>query len=215
MPQTLTKVQIANLALTFIGAKPITAFTDTTQESVKIGLVWEAARMAVLRAHNWKFAKRRITLTVESTITHHGWTYIWDYPSYVAAIRKIYVTPEEIDPDPVDYDVFSGTDEVMYIATNEVYNNSGTNEAYAEVTYYGETTDEAKLYAQYDSAFAVALAAQAAYLLAQPLTGKNSIKEDMLKLYNQVLNEAKLADSREGRVKSVRATTSSFVTARS
>jgi hypothetical protein len=53
---------IANLALTRLGATPITSLDDGSRNATVINGIYSMLRDEVLRAHPWKFATRRVTL---------------------------------------------------------------------------------------------------------------------------------------------------------
>lgn len=68
---SVTKVQIANLALSLIGAKNITTAeltTPVTEESKRIQATYAFVRDEVLMEHPWSFAQKRVAL-VEMTRT--------------------------------------------------------------------------------------------------------------------------------------------------
>lgn len=67
MPQT--KITIANISLSKIGAKNITALypTENTVESRAVNAVYDYVRDSVLTEHPWTFAQKRATMT--QTIT--------------------------------------------------------------------------------------------------------------------------------------------------
>ena len=60
------KVDIANLALTDIGAARIASFSDGSTEANHIDALWDSIREEVLAEHNWDFAKKTSILAQES-----------------------------------------------------------------------------------------------------------------------------------------------------
>lgn len=126
----MTDVDIANLALSYISGKPITALDTTTQQG-RVCLKWFAAtRDEVLAAHPWNFAAKRyrsaVTWTaitgvadngsglVRITSVGHGQAtgnrvHTKDIGGVNSANGTWYVTV--IDPDNYDLDdsTFSGT----------------------------------------------------------------------------------------------------------
>lgn len=62
--------EIANGALTLIGARPISALSDTSKEGRTCNANYDVARKAVLRLHPWNFAtKRTILAPITANIT--------------------------------------------------------------------------------------------------------------------------------------------------
>lgn len=211
MPQTLTKLGIANLALTFIGQKPIAA-TDTnwalTNEAIKTLAVWQAARLTTLRDHTWKFARQRAALVAATTDTFLGFEYIWSLPTNEAIIRKVFVDSESANPEPIQWAQFHGaTSGAVLIATNDV---DDEDKCYVEYTYTGEGTSGAE-YLNYDSIFVTAFAAQVAFLLCTPLGGD---EKKMANLYQVMINKAKDRDAREENIAPVRKDRSSLISSR-
>lgn len=60
----LTNIDIANRALQRLGAKRITAFTDTSKNAAEIAFCYDKLRVAELRRSTWRFASRRANLRV-------------------------------------------------------------------------------------------------------------------------------------------------------
>lgn len=214
MPQTLAKLDIANLALALIGQKPI-ASADTawalTTEAAKVKAVWETARLTALRDHVWKFARERVALTAVSTETYDGYDYVWDYPTDAVVIRKVFVDATAENPDPVTFAQFRGpAGKKVFLATNA---RDAENKCYAEITYGGEGAQAAE-YLNYDPTFVMAFAAQIGYLVAGPLTGDDKIMAKMATLYQGYINTAKNRDAREERILSTRKGQSTIISAR-
>jgi hypothetical protein len=202
MPQPDTKTEIANLALTFIGQKPITLFGETTTiESQKVSIVWPTARLAVLREHNWSFARQRIALVASTDDTLYGWDYAWTYPTDTHIIRKVFIDTTAEKPDPIPYVLFNGTTKNgLLIATNLI---DDEDKCYAETTFTSEGTSSANL-AVYDPIFIEMFAAKLGMLLAFPLTGDKDIYSGMVQMYNVALAKAKSIDANEERLISTR-----------
>jgi len=74
-------VQIANLALTHLGATPITSFDDATVEAELCRQYYPLMRDAVLEDHNWSFAMRRVALTPIAEKPVFQYTQIFPLPA--------------------------------------------------------------------------------------------------------------------------------------
>ena len=57
-----SNVQIANSALTKLGAARIMSLSDNKKEAREINAIFELRRDHLLRSHNWSFAMERTTL---------------------------------------------------------------------------------------------------------------------------------------------------------
>ncbi len=216
MPQPLTKAGIANLALAFLGQKPIpatdTAWTTTT-EAIKVKAVWDNARLIALRDQAWKFARRRIELTAVTGVgadTYHGFDYVWAFPANTHIIRKVYIDTTAPNPDPIEFAQFNGASGSVRLATNL---RDDDDKCYAETTYTAEVTDDAQ-YLTYDPYFVTAFALQIAYLVAMPLTKDKNLENSMVEKYNAAINKAKTIDANEERILSTRKGESTFLSSR-
>lgn len=63
----ITEVDVVNIALRRIGAKPVTALDDTTPNGAIAADVYPTERDSLLRAHTWNFAVARASLTKSDT----------------------------------------------------------------------------------------------------------------------------------------------------
>ena len=73
MTETSTFVSICNRSLTWLGAEPITALTDSTKEGRGCNRIYLQARDQTLRDHPWNFALKRVAIAADTTAP------IWDY----------------------------------------------------------------------------------------------------------------------------------------
>ena len=60
----LTNIDIVNRALQRLGAKRITALTDTSKNADEVEFCYDKLRVAELRRSPWRFASRRANLRV-------------------------------------------------------------------------------------------------------------------------------------------------------
>ncbi len=80
MDSTLTKLKIANSALSLIGAMNITAFGETTtEEGKRINAVYTFCRDEILMEHPWTFAQKKAVLVEMSRTTQSDWVTASDY----------------------------------------------------------------------------------------------------------------------------------------
>src|SRR5689334_5070061 len=81
MPQATSPVAIANLALFRIGQRPITSFDDGTPIASLVSQNYDPARLAMLEAYPWGFAKTRVKLPALGAAPAFGWDYACQLPS--------------------------------------------------------------------------------------------------------------------------------------
>ena len=74
-------VGICNLALTRLGQKPITSLEDGTDTAQICAKNYDSARLAMLRAYPWSFAKKRIKLPALEAAPVFGWKYAYQLPA--------------------------------------------------------------------------------------------------------------------------------------
>lgn len=184
---TTTKTSICNLALDTLTQAPLTDVdTDNTPESRWFVRNYEIARDAEYRAHPWKFATTRASLTVDGTAPAFGWDCRYALPT--GYIRLLPLTQDgEIDgmpiPHEIEADASTGT---LYILTDEP--------STLKVRYIKQITDPTK----FDPLFVVALGAKLAMMGAHRFTGKQSMLETAAALYSDAIAQARLANAIEG-----------------
>tara|TARA_R110002153_G_scaffold187360_3_gene340385 strand:- start:345 stop:929 length:585 start_codon:yes stop_codon:yes gene_type:complete len=169
-----SEVQICNLALTKIGEEQILSLTENNKRGRICNLHYEPIRDAVLRSHIWNFAIKRVELALSVDTPAFDFTHQFALP----------------------------IDHLRSLTTNL----TTTSEWKIENGYVLCTSDSVKLkYIAkivdtnlYDSLFIEALAARLASEFAVPLTDSLSLQEQMFRLYNGKIAEARSMDSMEG-----------------
>jgi hypothetical protein len=74
-------IQVANRALTKIGAARIISFDDDNKQARALKSCFEDLRDDELRAHRWSFAIKRASLAADSTAPAFGYQYQFTLPS--------------------------------------------------------------------------------------------------------------------------------------
>lgn len=67
-----SKIDISNMALSFLGLKPITSMDETTPEAVKIKSVFDSVVFNVVRAYPWSCLRKRVTLAKSGDADKEG-----------------------------------------------------------------------------------------------------------------------------------------------
>ncbi len=170
-----TKVSIANLALSLLGANRITTLEEDSENARRISAVYDDSLADLLRLHPWNFAIRRATLGQLSTTPEFEYTYEFQLPS--DCIRVIHVT--------------DGTNTVSD------YKIEGrkllTDDDAIKIKYISHITDPS----QYDSQFIMVFAARLAMEVAYPITNQSGVTQTISNLYTERLEVAKQTDGQE------------------
>ncbi len=90
-----SKVDIVNMALTLIGAKPILNFDEISKAGALARTTYDGIRDVVMEAHPWKFAMKRAALVKSATTPEFGFLSAWDVPPDTLRIMEI----EGTNPD--------------------------------------------------------------------------------------------------------------------
>lgn len=185
-----SEVTICNLALAALGADRIADLGDDSQPARLCSVFYEPGRDAVLRAYPWNFAIRRAALAALS-----------DAPAW--GFDRQYQLPEGPSPEyclrVLEVDQADDRNAPFLIEGRKILTDI---EAPLYIKYIARVTDPA----QFDAAFIRALAARLAVDLAYPLTASASMVEQVSKLYQAVMSEARIVDAQEGTPGTVSAT---------
>jgi hypothetical protein len=163
-----------------LGDDPITALTDDTERARLCNSFYEPSRDLVLRSHPWNFAITRATLAQLSDTPAYEYSYQYALPTDPYCLRVLEMQYKD------------------YVFKIEHYASQGrvllTNESTAKILYIAKVTDTA----QFDSMFVDVLTAKLAVDLAYPVTNSVKLQDQMQKLFQQKLSEARSVDGQEG-----------------
>jgi len=165
-------VSIANRALTYLGAEPLTALTDDTKEGRAVNRLYEQTRDALLRDHAWNFCIKRVSIAANTTSPVWEYTNAFDWPADCLRIIEVDTTEE-------------WSVEGRQIVTDAA--------APLLITYVHQVTDAALFDAKFVEAYALRMAADLAY----DLTGSQKAVELAEAKFKQFMNEAKTVDGQE------------------
>ncbi len=181
MPST---VDICNLALLHIGASAtIASLTEDSAEARACARIFDMARDSTLRDHSWNFAAKYLSLAQTGNAPQE-WHYRFRYPS--DCLKALRISSGHRQGEQVKFKV---------IGENNLEGRSilcDVNPAILEYTARVTNTES------FDPLFVEALSLRIASLVAFSLTGKSRLRSDALSLYQEVLANARLADSQEG-----------------
>jgi hypothetical protein len=166
-----SEVEIANRALTELGAKRIASLTEDSVNGRAINSVYDVLRRAELRKHPWNFAIKRAQLAASATEPLFNRETAFPLPSDCLRL---------LPPDPET----NWEDMDWQIEGREVITNDS---APLDVRYIWDVTDPNVM----DPLFREALAMSIAARLAEQLTQSNAKKADAKDSYKEAIAEAK------------------------
>lgn len=161
-------VEIANRAITKLGAARINSFDDNTTESRAIKSMYDIARRALLRRALWNFAKKRTTLAaVAIPAANADWTFANQFTLPPDFLRLIQVNDYS---EPIGFNMGRTEDDAPYqIEGNRIFSNYP---APLKIRYIADITDPTK----FDSVFIEAFASQLAFECCETITQSNTKK---------------------------------------
>lgn len=180
---TTSKEQICNLALSHIGAKStIQTLTENSPPAKACRQWYDIARQEILEAFNWSFARLRIDLALHADAAPNGWGYRYQHPSNCLAPRLIY-NPIGLLAAPIPFE--------MGISLDGSTKCILTNLEEAELIY---TFDQVNVY-MFEPRFVNALSFLLASKFSYSLTGKRTLRGEMLKGYDFERGHAEASDA--------------------
>lgn len=174
-----SQVEIANRALTKLGAARIISFGDDNKQARAVQSMFAIVRDAELRAHVWSFAVKRASLAALTSTPDWGFEYEYELPS--DCLRLLQVNDFFQGPSMDDYRNQS-TAEYM-LEGNKILTDYV---APLKIRYITREEDTA----QWDSTFVEAIACRLAAEMAEDLTQSNQKKDAAWKEYDQALMAA-------------------------
>ena len=175
-----TEVSICANALRRLGDDPIVSLTDDTERARLCNAFYSEARDDVLRSHPWNFSITRQQLSQLSATPLYQYSYQYALPTDPYCLR---VLEMEYSDYVFKIEHLAGTGRVLL-----------TDEGTAKIIYIARVTDTA----QFDSLFIDTLTAKLSVDLAYPVTGSVQLQQNMQKLFESKLREARSVDGQEG-----------------
>ncbi len=163
-------VDIANLALTKLGADVLTSTTEDNDRAVLFNAQYPHSRDATLQAYPWNFAMRRKSLGKDATAPIFKWANRFTIPGDSLMVVGT-------DDDTFPWDVEEGF----------IVSDRGS----MKILYITQITDSAK----FSPLFVEALAELLASNMALGITGKLDLKKVHFELFRAVIREARTRDS--------------------
>lgn len=169
---------ICNLALSRIGHYDLLSSLDEASKAAKLCKInYAPTRDAVLRAHPWNFAIKRVTLASDDAVIPFEYAYRFPLPS---DCLKVVRTNLDAEGCPADYRI-----EGRALLTDE---------SVVSIEYIAQVTDVTL----YDALFVDLLAQRLAMELVIPMTDNATAYKTLADVYQAKLTEARSTDAQEG-----------------
>jgi hypothetical protein len=161
-----TVVGICNSALVKVGAATITALSDDSKEARTCNEQYAKVRDAVLEAHPWRFAIKRVSLALLPTPPAFGYTNAFQLPADCLGVLHA-------DDETIKYEVEG--DQLL------------TDASAIKIRYIAQIVDSSK----YLPLFAEAVACRLAVELAYAISSNATLAASMMSAYQGQLREAR------------------------
>ena len=183
---TISKVKIANMALSNIGASStIESFTEDTAVAQSVDLWYDASRIQVLEAYDWGFARKRLALAAHSEDPPDDWNFRYQYPVDCISVRNLF-NPLGEDADAIPFTV-------ELAITGGLSKSILTNESIA-IAVYTMDLETTSLFSYF---FIETLSFLLAHHIAFTVTGKLSLRAQMLATYQEYIQLAPAQNANE------------------
>jgi hypothetical protein len=171
-------VDICNLALQRLGAKPISSLSQDSTAARACSRAYEHSRDSELRAHPWSFARARASLAAESTDPIFGFAKQYPLPSDY--LRILPNDAANVNSNQDDWQI-----EGRKILTDD--------SSPIQLVYLKQVTDTN----EFDALFVELLASRIAVEIAEKVTQSNTKKDNAEKRYEAIKSEARKVNAFE------------------
>lgn len=185
MAAVTSETALCNLALTRLGHQQISSLDEASKAGRLCKLHYGPTRDAVLRAHPWNFAVKRVTLSLDVATPNHEYAYQHSLPSdFLRIIRTDY---EAAGYGTADYRI----EGLKLVADDSV----------VKIEYIARIEDVS----QFDALFVDVLAQRLAAEVCVALTDNANMAKNTWEIYDLKLREARGVDAQEGRPRDIEA----------
>ena len=180
-------VDIANNALSILGASVISSLTEDTKNARICSQRFSNVRNRVFRAHPWNCLIKRVQLAQNTTAPVIEFTYAYALPADFLRVLKIHNGTTDSVASEMPYKIEGA--------------NLITDEATVYLIYVSKDTDSTN----YDSYLYEVLAYQLAADIAYGITNNATLAKNLLADADEKLREARFVDSTENSTDTVEA----------
>lgn len=172
-------IQVANRALTKLGAARITSLADDNKQARAVSSCFDDLRDAELRAHRWEFSLKRVELPALLTAPTFGYQYQYQTPSDFLKLDMV----DDRFPD-VYLDGYVNKEFLDWVLEgNKILTDIG---APLKLRYVARIEDPN----EWDALFREALSCRIAAELAEDLTQSTGKRQQAWDEYKQAVREA-------------------------
>jgi hypothetical protein len=187
------RIDIVNIALTLLGADPITSLEDDAPEALLMKIHYPIARDATLEAYEWSFAIKRFVPAVEAEQPLWGWAFQFPFPSDILRL----LTVERVSSSQMVQTNRMHRNQIDHAVENrKVLSNEGT----IYCTGIRRVDDEGI----YTNLFSHALACKLAMLTCLAITESSRKFEEVAIMYAGTIKEAASRDGQQGTTRRMR-----------
>lgn len=180
----VSTVQIANMALSHVGAKQsIESLSESSPEARVCKLWYDLALEQALEGFDWSFARKRQALAVAGDAPPSEWGFRYQYPADCVRFRSMW-NPVGPDADAVPFEIEADSGDQRTIVTN-------LQSAIGLFTKLIQTP------ASYTPMFVEALSRSLAYHIAFTLTGDLKIKAEQSQGFKGIISAATASNANE------------------
>lgn len=170
-----SNIELVNRSLALLGVESVTSLTDNTKAASVASILFDDTRASVFRAHPWNCLIKRAALPKDVTAPVYGYNNRFVLPSDYLRLLAVEDTGSISTPFQIEG--------AFILSDNDSMN----------IKYVSLETDVTK----YDSLLIDALCARLAADLAQPLLQSTSAMQEMWRMYELKLREARFVDAQE------------------
>ena len=190
----MERVDICNMALSWLGESPITSIDDDTDRAQQLQINYVPARDATLEAHEWTFAIERFIPAQSATPPLYGPGVAYDIPPQILRVIAC-----------ENNDTYSATFSPKINAQEQIdWQLEGDKIITNENVIYCRGIRRIEQEGRFSPLFVHAYAAKLGFLLAQNITSDANIAQNMYGMYTQFILEAKSRDGLQGRSRRIR-----------
>ena len=177
----LNKVQVCNIALSFLGCPAISSIDENSTEAVACRVHYDMARRIALQSHDWAFARKVVSLALVSNAPEDlKWTYTYAMPSDCLQPREII---NRYNDEKIKYEIRASADGLKKRIL--------TNEQYSVLKYTADITSET----MFDELFVRAFSLMLAMEMCNRLTGSNERNKVLFSLWQSAMTTAKASSA--------------------
>ena len=187
------RIDIVNIALTMLGAEPITSLEDEAPEARLMKVHYYIARDSTLEAHEWSFAIERFVPAKAAAAPAWGWAYQFPIPSNIIRV----LTVERVSASQM-------------VATNRHTRHQvdhvveGRNILATEGTIYCTGIRSIDDEGIYTNLFSTAFACRLAMMTCLAITESSTKFKEMAVMYAGAIREASSRDGQQGTTRRMR-----------